>query len=133
MRNQRHVGADRGERGREVGFVHHGLQVGVGEEVAQLVLDVAVVHVHRHRAQLERGEHAFEVLVAVVEPEADVVAGADAVRGEHMRQPGRALVEVAVGEAHVAEHDRLAVGHGVGHRFEEIGEVELHCASARRT
>ena len=42
-------------------------RVGVVEEVPQLVLDVAVVHVDRNRAQLERGEHPFEVLDRVVE------------------------------------------------------------------
>ena len=71
------------------------LEVGVGEEIAELGLHVAVVHVHRHRAELERGEHALEVLVAVEEPQPDVVARDDALRGEHMGQSRRALVEVA--------------------------------------
>ena len=120
----RHVGANRVEGGGEVGLVHHRLEVGVGEQIAQLVLDVAVVHVDRHRAQLERGEHALEVLVAVVHPQADVVGRPDAVPGERMGEPGRPLVELPVGEAYVAVHDRLPVRHGVGDRLEQVGEVE---------
>ena len=86
------VAAHRVELRRELAVEHDRLGVGVVEEVAQLVLDVAVVHVDRHRAELERGEHALEVLDAVVEVERDVVAGADAEPGEVVREPVGALV-----------------------------------------
>ena len=53
---------------------HH---VGVVEYVKQLLFDIAVVHVDRHRTQLEAGEHALQVFVAVVQVQANMVTGAD--------------------------------------------------------
>jgi len=113
--------------------VHDRLEVGVGEEVAELVLDVAVVDVDGNRAQLERGEHALEVLVAVVHPQTHVVARPDAARRERVGQPGRPLVELPIREADVAEHDRLALGHRVGDRFEQVGEVERDVVGGHRS
>jgi gamma-glutamyltranspeptidase/glutathione hydrolase len=43
-----------------------------------------------------------------------------------MRDPIGALVELAEREAAIAGHNREAIGRGVGHEFEEVGEVELH-------
>ena len=56
-----------------------------------------------------------------------MVAGPDAARGEHVREPGRArVVELGEREPPVAAHERLVVGHGVGDALQQIGEVELH-------
>ena len=55
---------------------------------ADLVGHVAVVDVHRHAAQLERGEERLEVLGPVREVDRDLVAGLDAGRG--LQVPGQA-------------------------------------------
>ena len=64
--------------------------------VLELVGDVAVVHVDRDGAQLVAGEHRLEVLDRVAQVAADVVAGPDAEVGQRVREPVRALVELAV-------------------------------------
>jgi hypothetical protein len=102
-------------------------QVGVVEQVPQLVLDVPVVDVDRHRPQLERGDHHFEVLDRVVQEARDVIAGPDATRRERVRESGRALVGVRERQAAIGVHEGLVVGNGVGDSFPEIREVELHC------
>ena len=76
----------RGEQRRELAVEHDRLGVGVVEQVLQLVFDVPVVHVDRHRAQLVRREHRLDVLDAVHEVDGHVIAGADAVRGEVVRE-----------------------------------------------
>ena len=43
-----------------------------------------------------------------------------------VRDPVRALVELAVGEAAIAGDERGAIGHRVGDGLEQVGEVELH-------
>ena len=55
-----------------------------------------------------------------------MVAGADAVGGEDVREPVGALVGLGVGEPAIAADERLVVGHGVGDPFPQVGEVELH-------
>ncbi len=91
----RQVGADRVERRCELAVVHDRARVGVVQEVPQLVLAVAVVHVDGDGPELERREHALEVLGAVVEVERDVVAGTDAEAGEVVGEPGGARVGLA--------------------------------------
>jgi hypothetical protein len=94
----REVGPDRVELRREFAVVEHRNRVRVVEEVPQLVFDVPVVHVDRDRPQLERGEHPFEVFRRVEEVQRDVVAGTDAMRGEHVGETIRAGLEVGEGE-----------------------------------
>src|SRR5206468_1144277 len=77
-------------------------------------------------SQLEAGDHPLEVLHAVVEPEAYVVAGADADLGQHVGQPVGPRVGLCVAEAPVGAHDRLALGYGVDDRLPQVGEVEVH-------
>ena len=68
-----------GEHGRdesaELGFVHERDQIGVVEQVAQLVGDVPVVDVDRNRAGLEAADHRLDPLGAVERVDADVLAG----------------------------------------------------------
>ena len=54
-------------------MVDEGPRPGVVEEVAQLLADVAVVHVERGHPGPEGAQHPLEVLVAVVEGQARVV------------------------------------------------------------
>ena len=103
--------------------MHDRLQLGVGAQVAQLVGDVAVVDVDRHRPQLERGEHDLDVLGAVVEVAPDVVAGPDARPAQVVGQPVRPLLELAVGPRPVVDHQRGAVGDVRHHRLPQVGQV----------
>ena len=96
----------RGELRRELAVEDHGACVGVVEEVPQLLLDVAIVHVDRDRTELERGEHPFEVLDAVVQVQRDVVARADAAAGEHVGELRGALVGLREREPSGPAHER---------------------------
>ena len=102
------------------------LGVAVVEQVAELFLDVAVVHVHGNGSDLERREHALEVLGAVQEVQRDVIAGADTALCERVREAVHALLGVRVGQPPVAAHERLAIRHRVGDLLPKIGEVVLH-------
>jgi hypothetical protein len=50
-----------------------------------------------------------------------------------VRDPVRALVEVAEREAAIAGDQRGAIGHRVGHGLEQVGKVELHPATLPTT
>ena len=69
------LGADLGERVGEGAVEDDRRCCAVGQDVAELVGDVAVVDVHRGAAGLRRAQHALEVLVPVVEVERDVIVG----------------------------------------------------------
>ena len=73
------------------------LGVGVVEEVDELLLEVPVVDVDGHRAQLERAEQAFDVLVGVVEVRRDLRVGSETGGAGRGREAGRAVVELAPG------------------------------------
>ena len=111
-------------------MVHDRTRVGVGEEVPQLVGTVAVVHVHRDRSQLERGEHRLEVLGAVVQEETHVVARADPTTREMVRESRRASVELREREPPVLTDQRFTVGNRVRDEFEEVGEVVVDAVPA---
>jgi hypothetical protein len=103
---------------------HEREQVGIGEEVLELARDIAVVHVHRHGAQLEGGEHPLEVLGAVHEQEPHVIARPDTGSGEVVREAVRALVELGVGEfAPRPDDHRRALADRVRDLFEQHREV----------
>ena len=121
--------AHRGDARRVLGVVHERDEVGVVEQVPQLGLDVAVVHVDRDRAQLVGGEHRLDELEAVEPVDADVVAGADAVGGEVVREPVGARLELRVGLDPVADDQRDPVGDGVDGVFDEVGDVPGHAPS----
>ena len=104
--------------------------VGVVEEVAQLLLDVAEVDVHRRRADLVDREHRLDPLDAVRRVDADVVAG--------LARPRRWSVCASrfarssssrVGDPPALVDDRDAVGHLVGGELEQVGEVEVSRSS----
>ena len=79
----------------ERGVEHERLGVGVVEQVPQLLVEVAVVDVDRHAADLERGVLGLEVLVAVVEVEADLRVRAEAGGDQRRGQAGRPIVVLA--------------------------------------
>jgi hypothetical protein len=117
---------DGGELRRELAMEHNRLRVGVVEQVAQLFLDVPVVHVDGDGPELERRQHGFHVLDAVIEVEGDVVARTDALRLEVVGEPVRAVLGVGEGEPSIAAHERLVVGHGVDDLLPQVGEVVFH-------
>ena len=74
-----------------------------------------------------------------IEVQRDVVAGADAALGEHVREPVDPVLGVGIGQTAIAAHERLSVGHRVDDLLPQIGEVVLHrpeptwCYAPRRT
>jgi hypothetical protein len=106
--------------------VHEGLEVGVAEQVRQLVLDVAVVDVDPHRPQLEDRPQALDPLRGVDAVDPDVVAGADALAGEVVGEAVGPGVHLGVGAPRPVGHQVLALGPRVGGVLEEVGQVELH-------
>jgi hypothetical protein len=58
---------------REARVKNHRASVGVVEQIDQLRVDIAIVDVERGGPCLERAEHPFEIFVAVVEIEPDVI------------------------------------------------------------
>ncbi len=130
-----------GQRGGEGVVVDEGPAAGVVEQVEQLVLDVAVVDVERRHPGPEGAEHGLQVLVAVVEVDAQVVlaglvAGEPVPLGVGAQAPGpqiggqaaAAVRQVGEGQADVAPDQRGAVGVDRGHRVEHLGQGELHLA-----
>ena len=89
---------------------------------SEVARDIAVVHVHRHGAQLEGGEHLLEVLGAGHEQEPHVIARSDS--GEIVREAVRALVELGLGELASRRDDhRCALADRVHDLFEQHREV----------
>ena len=82
------------------------LGVGVLEQVGELGVEVAVVHVHVHGPGLQPAVHRLEELVAVVEVERDLRIGLEPQRAERRGEPGRPVVEVAPRAPGRALHER---------------------------
>src|SRR6185437_15434677 len=124
----RQVGAlDRGEHAVAEGLViddHARLRV--LQQVAELLLAVAEVHVERHRAQLERREDGLHVLDAVAQVHGDRGPRADAQPGERRREARGPGVEVGPGSLALTVHDRHPLAYRVGDELPEAGEVVQH-------
>ena len=118
--------AHRGDPRRELRVVHEHDEIGVVEQVAQLGFDVAVVDVHRDRAQLVGREDRLDERVAVEPVDADVVARADALRRKVMREPVRPLLELRVRPRLVGDDQRDPIGDGVDDVLGEISDVPGH-------
>jgi hypothetical protein len=111
---------------------HHGLGVGVVEQIDQLVGDVAIVGVDRDEARLERREIGLEVFGGVVEIGRDLGLPAESDLQKPRRQGVGPAVEIGPGQAPLAMDLRRAVRNGVGHRFPDVGVIPLgHGASPR--
>ena len=105
---------------------HEDLGVGVVEQVEQLVVGVAVVHVDRDAAHLERRVLRDHVLDAVVEVERDLRVGLQAEVDERLRETSRLLVVLAPRHPLVAVDQRRPIADLVGDRLPHVGEVDLH-------
>ena len=137
--------ADPREGGREAGVKDDRPRLGVVEEILELLVDVAVVHVHGDAARLEGADHPLEILVPVVEIERDVrlpgfpVAQLAARRAtaqprvpQHAREAPRAVRELRPGQPPVAEDQALALRNHRGDRFVDRGQVEHRKAPGAR-
>src|SRR5438876_5760991 len=102
----------------------------------ELVGDVSVIDVHADGPRLERAHQRFEVFVAVVEVERDVILprlprlepvaldrAAEAEAGERAAEAAAAPIELGVGEATVPPNQRLAVGDRAGDEILDGREV----------
>jgi hypothetical protein len=125
--------------------VHEGGGAGVGEQVRELVGDVAVVDVERRRARRVAAEHRLEVLRSVQQVQADGVlpslprtqlaplgVATEAVVGEDRPEPAGPVVDLGVGAPGASPDDALTVGHGGGDGVEDRPQVVLHGADPAR-
>ena len=88
---------DLGDAVAERGVEHQSLGIGVVEQVPQLVVEVAVVDVDRHTADLEGAVLSLEVLVAVVHVQPDLAVGPESGSGVCSGQPCGPLVVLRPG------------------------------------
>ncbi len=102
--------------------------VGVVEEVVELPLDVAVVHVDRDRADLDDRQHRDDVLDAVLGVDRDVVAGLHPLRLQVVREAVGLGLQLGVGHDPVTDLDGGVVGRRVDGVFEEVSDVVSHAA-----
>jgi hypothetical protein len=111
---------------RELPVVDERDEVGVGDHVPQFALDVAEVDVDGPSAQLVAGQQRLERLDRVPGVEPDMVILADAEAGEVVREPGRPLVQFAVGHLAFAAGHSDPVGYRVSGVLEQVRDVECH-------
>jgi len=108
--------------------------VRIFEEVEELLLDVAVVDVEGCTAGLVGPQHAFEVLVSVVEIKGHVIlagfpalkptplrAAPQAVGPQEIGQTARAIRDLGPSEPPIPKDDALALGDGLGNGFVDEG------------
>ena len=98
----------------------------VVDQVRQLRLDVAVVHVDRDGTHLEGAEHRRDPLLGVHGVDPDVVAGLHALLGQPVADAVGALVQLGEGEGAVAVDQAEPVGDGVDGVLEEVSDVVGH-------
>ena len=131
MAEHRQLVEHTGDPGGELPLEHEGDEVGVVEQVPELVLDVAVVDVDPHRSKLEHRPEGLDPLDRVVGVDPDVVAGPDALGSEVVGEPVRPLLHLSIGAALAVADDVLPLAEVVRRVLEEVGEVELHDSETR--
>jgi hypothetical protein len=115
-----------GNVGGKALLVYQGDEVGVGEQVSQFVVDVAVIDVDPHGSKLEDGPRRLHPFGAVEGVDADVVSRTDTHRGQVVGQTVGPLVHLCVGEPPSSGNQVLAVAESVHRPLEKVGKVELH-------
>ena len=104
----------------------HRLCVAVVDQVGELVLHIAVVHIARRGPEFERGELRLEVLVAVVERARDVVARADTVGLKCGGEPSGSIVELRPCACDVAVLGGEPITMVVGDDFPGGSQIDPH-------
>ena len=122
----RQVHGGRLRHGQELRFGHKRDEIGVVEEIPQLMGDVAVVHVDGHRPQLERGQQGDHELHAIVEVQAHMRSRPDALGAQESGEPICPLVELPKGQPLSRSDQRVPLADHVNEALEKIREVELH-------
>ena len=136
---------DLGQRRGEAAVVDDRRRVGVVEQVAQLVGDVAVVHVEGGGARLGGPQHALEVGVRVRQVQGDVIVGrrpriavrepsppADAVGAEEVRDASGPVGDLGPGPGPPPPEEAGAVRDLGGDRLVQRRQVELQRVSRPR-
>ena len=142
LRRRAQGGQHLGERRCEDGVHDHGPCAGVLEQVAQLLGDVAVVHVERCATRLPRAQHRLEVLGTVVQVERHVVltrrpgvvdgtALAQSGVEQHPCQAPGAVAHLVPGEGPVTVDQAGSVRVGERDRLGDRGDVEFHGHQSR--
>ena len=98
-------------------------RLGIVEQISQFFRDISVVDVERRNPGLEGAEHCFQVFVAVVEVDADVVLAAlvagqvtsfgvapEAPVGQRVGEAPCPVRDLAPGEPPIAKHETCLVG-----------------------
>ena len=101
--------------------------VRIVQDVVQLLVPVAVVHVHVNQTRLETGRQGDQVLAAIAQIEGEFLAGARASGEQRGRQPVRAPGELAPGDAVIGvdQTGRIRRQHRLD-RVENVPEVPAH-------
>ena len=119
--------ADLGDAVAEAAVEEQRLGVGVVEQVDELVLEVAVVHVDRDAAHLERREHDLRCTRCRCRGTTRPWSPA---RGPRRRRPAARRAARSSNSRHVARavalHERDAIGQRVGDRLPHRREVPVH-------
>ena len=106
--------------------------VGVVEQVGELLVDVAVVDVHRHAAEQLRREERLEILGRVDQLDGDLVAGPQPVVVEGVGERTGAGRELAERRSPRAADDREPLGRQLGDRRPRLRERLLGHAGRLR-
>ncbi len=108
---------------------HEHLGVAVLEQVRELVIEVAVVDVHRNRAMLVGAVLRDEVLGAVVQVDGDLAIGTDACVADRGCESRSLVVPLPEGQPTIPLDERVDVWQLVGDDLPCGCDVDLHGAS----
>ncbi len=100
--------------------------VRVLEQVAQLALDVAEVHVHQDGARLHDAQHRDHDLDAVAAVQADLVVLLDALIDQVVRKAVGLLLQLCVCQLVVTADQGDTVRHSVDGVLGEVGDIQGH-------
>jgi len=114
------------------GVVDQRLRASVGENMLQFGPPVAVVHVDRHRPQLERREYRLDVLGAVVQRDTDPGLRPDARTGQIASEPGCAVIQLPPGPCALAVDYRDPVLPHVRDRLQHRPEALPHARNVSK-
>ncbi len=129
---QRQGPAHGGDPRRQLLVEHERLEIGVVEEVAQLLLDITEVHVDGNRPQLVGGDRRLQPLDAVGAVDPDMVADPDALDRQVVGQAVGVGLHLGVGAPLVADDQQLPIRYHVDRVLEQVGDVERHDLTIRQ-